>query len=211
MKATGRTVKLATTQSHRNLDWKIQGEAATERDLVRVATLDEYRKTPDFAHHGEHGHAPPKDETLYNDDFTPTQPIVPDYQWGMVVDLSRCTGCEACVLSCQAENNIPVVGKAQVLNQREMHWMEIDRYYEGDPAHPDRFTISHGSACTARTPRASWSARSRRRCMTTKGLNMMVYNRCVGTRYCSNNCPYKVRHFNFLQYADLEDAESGAA
>jgi MoCo/4Fe-4S cofactor protein with predicted Tat translocation signal len=202
VKSLGRAVKLATTQSHRNVDWQIQGEAAAERGLVRVATLDEYRASPDFAHHGEHGHEPAKDDTLYNDDRTPTHPFEPDYQWGMVVDLSRCTGCEACVLSCQAENNIPVVGKSQVLNQREMHWMEIDRYYEGDPANP---SVHHqprlcmhceNAPCELVCPVAATVH-------DHEGLNVMVYNRCVGTRYCSNNCPYKVRHFNFLQYADL--------
>ena len=198
---TGAKVALATTQSHRNVDWKLQGEAASERGIVRVATLAEYRAHPDFAHQGEHGCEPKKGDTLYNDDLNPTAPIVPDYQWGMVVDLSRCTGCEACVLSCQAENNIPVVGKAQVLNSREMHWLEVDRYYEGDPANP---SVHHQPRMCMHCEKAPCEVV----CPVAatvhdhEGLNLMVYNRCVGTRYCSNNCPYKVRHFNFLQYSD---------
>jgi molybdopterin-containing oxidoreductase family iron-sulfur binding subunit len=199
---SGASVKLATTQAHQAVDWQLQGEEATERAIVRVGTQAEFAHTPDFARQGEHAHEPTRDDSLYNDDLTPRNPIAPDYQWGMVVDLSRCTGCTACVMSCQAENNIPVVGKSQVLNSREMHWMQVDRYYEGDPADP---SVHHQPRMCMHCEKAPCEVV----CPVAatvhdhEGLNVMVYNRCVGTRYCSNNCPYKVRHFNFLQYADL--------
>ena len=119
----------------------------------------------------------------------------------MAIDMNTCTGCGACVVACVAENNIPVVGKEQVGRNREMHWLRVDRYYTGDSTTRTR-SCSRCRASSARTRRARSCARWPRPSHSDEGLNDMVYNRCVGTRYCSNNCPCKVRRFNFLLYQD---------
>ena len=124
----------------------------------------------------------------------------------MTIDLSKCIGCGACVVACQAENNVPVVGKEQVLHGREMHWLRIDRYFEGDPADAARSCSSRCRVSSAKWPPASRSVRWAPPSHSQEGLNDMAYNRCIGMRYCANNCPYKVRRFNFFNYhKDLED------
>jgi len=180
---TGRKWKIACTQDH---------HAMEGRPLVREATLDEYQKHPDFAQHAVHH---PPLESLYPSPASYEEGL----QWGMVIDLNRCVGCNACVVACQAENNIPIVGKREVARGREMHWIRIDRYYEGEPQAPaavfQPVTCHHceNAPCETVCPVAATVH-------NPEGLNVMVYNRCVGTRYCSNNCPYKVRRFNFFNW-----------
>jgi molybdopterin-containing oxidoreductase family iron-sulfur binding subunit len=183
---TGESYELACTQDH----WSLEG-----RNLVRVGTTAQFGADPEFARKMEH---------------LPLtgQSMVPDYKyegyaWGMAIDQGVCTGCNACVVACQAENNVPVVGKSQVLNGREMHWLRVDRYYTGDIDNPDTYhqpmpcQQCETAPCEVVCPVAATVH-------SDEGLNDMVYNRCVGTRYCSNNCPYKVRRFNFLLYADFD-------
>jgi MoCo/4Fe-4S cofactor protein with predicted Tat translocation signal len=179
--------ELACTQDH----WTLEG-----RNLIRRATVEEFQKDPKFAIKQEH--QPITGLTMYTDhDYSQ------GYQWGMTIDQNVCTGCNSCVVACQAENNVPVVGKSQVLAGREMHWLRIDRYYTGQFDNPETHhqpmpcQQCETAPCEVVCPVGATAH-------SDEGLNDMVYNRCVGTRYCSNNCPYKVRRFNFMLYADFD-------
>ncbi len=186
LRRTASRYELVSTQDHSSMEG---------REIVVSGTLAQFRSNPEHPpfFHGEHEY-----RSLY-----PDYPYDGPRSWGMVIDLSTCIGCNACVIACQAENNIPVVGKGQVANGREMHWLRIDRYYSGELDNPRVYFQPMACVHCEKAP-----------CETVcpvaatvhddEGINNMVYNRCVGTRYCSNNCPYKVRRFNFLQYADLD-------
>jgi molybdopterin-containing oxidoreductase family iron-sulfur binding subunit len=187
--------RLATTQDKHPMD-DIGRKGTQERlpFLVRQDTFEHYQDHPDDIQHRVH-HPPLL--SLWH------EPVSYDgYKWGMTIDLNKCSGCNSCVIACNAENNIPIVGKSQVLMGREMHWMRIDRYFQGDdPDEPDQVhnqpvMCQHceHAPCEQVCPVAATLH-------SDEGLNDMTYNRCIGTRYCSNNCPYKVRRFNYFNYS----------
>jgi MoCo/4Fe-4S cofactor protein with predicted Tat translocation signal len=193
IRKTGETYKLASTQGYQTMD-----TPTGSRPLVRSTSLEEYKKEPNFAQEEEVA----KENTLY--------PPVPGweyeqkpYAWGMAIDLNACVGCNNCILACQSENNIAVVGKEQCVLGRHMHWIRVDAYYQGDRDNPKAYfqpvpcMQCENAPCEVVCPVGATVH-------STEGLNDMVYNRCVGTRYCSNNCPYKVRRFNFLLFQDWE-------
>jgi Fe-S-cluster-containing dehydrogenase component len=179
LQKTGKYDALAKMQEHHNMEG---------RQIVVEASLADYMKKPDanihrheiFSLWGNHNY--------------------PGYRWAMAIDLNNCTGCSACIIACQAENNTPVVGKKYVIQGREMHWLRVDRYYSGNPDNPasvyQPLPCQHceNAPCETVCPVAATTH-------SNEGLNDMTYNRCVGTRYCSNNCPYKVRRFNWFNYA----------
>jgi len=185
LKVTEKNYPLAQTQEHRSMEG---------RDLVREGTLDRYKEDPAFAQTmGMDGHIPPN-ISLY------THPaLTSKEQWGMTVDLNTCTGCNACVVACQAENNVPVVGKDQVRKNRDMAWIRIDRYFAGEKEDPEMLAQAimcqhcENAPCETVCP-VNATVHSE------DGLNLMAYNRCIGTRYCANNCPWKVRRFNYFDY-----------
>ena len=185
MARTAEHYDLVSTQDH----WSIDG-----RNIVRSARLDEFKANPAFAKAMEHSREDGRISLYADREYTGDA-------WGMSIDLNTCTGCTACVVACVAENNIPVVGKSQVKVNREMHWLRIDRYFAGPLDTPDTYfqplpcQQCENAPCEVVCPVAATNH-------SDEGLNDMVYNRCVGTRYCSNNCPWKVRRFNFLLYQD---------
>ena len=202
IKKTGDEYPLACTQYHFNMEG---------RKILSTATLEEYRKNPAFAHEGDE--QPPSDMSLYKGE---KEFPYHGNKWAMAIDLNSCNGCNACVIACQSENNIPVVGKDQVMRGREMHWIRIDRYYTNaksrtnDPASYDESLDNPETFFQPVPCQQCENAPCEQVCPvgatvhSAEGLNDMVYNRCVGTRYCSNNCPYKVRRFNFLRFQDWE-------
>jgi MoCo/4Fe-4S cofactor protein with predicted Tat translocation signal len=200
VRRTGKTYKLAITQDHHSMEG---------RALVREGTLEHFAGNPDFARRmGMDAHQPVQNPSLYSH-----PPLDNVHQWGMAIDLNTCVGCTSCIVACQAENNIPIVGKDQVINGRAMHWIRMDRYFasagrdDADPemlAQPMLCQHCENAPCETVCP-VNATVHS------DDGLNVMTYNRCIGTRYCANNCPFKVRRFNFFDYNQrpIERMEKG--
>ncbi len=192
------TYEIVTTQDYYPFDEPLYKDIQYKREIIQEGTYFEYKDYPDFLKHKEHKSA--EDEELkvgsINEQYKHT-----GVKWGMVIDLNKCTGCNECVAACSVENNIPVVGKDQVKNHRAMHWIRIDRYYSGTPEVPkvsfQPMLCQHCdfAPCENVCPVAATTH-------SPDGINGMAYNRCVGTRYCSNNCPYKVRRFNYFNFRD---------
>ena len=190
---TGRKHPLSVTQDH---------GAMEGRPIIREATWKEYKEHPNFAAGFNMEEPPGGNKTFYPNPLDEAKKLA-FHQWGMAIDLSSCVGCSSCMIACQSENNIPIVGKYQVANNREMHWIRIDRYYTGKPdENEDNIQVINQPMLCQHCE----SAPCENVCPVNatvhdnEGLNVMAYNRCVGTRYCSNNCPYKVRRFNFFDY-----------
>jgi MoCo/4Fe-4S cofactor protein with predicted Tat translocation signal len=200
IRKTGEQYLFANPQGFQYIDYSdlpAGTESLKSRHIVRSATLEDFINNPNFAHEDESEKPIPPELSLYpNYKYT-------EAKWGMAIDMNSCVGCKTCIVACQAENNIPVVGKEQVKRGRIMHWLRVDSYYEGGTENPKTFfqpvpcMQCENAPCEVVCPVGATTH-------STEGLNDMVYNRCVGTRYCSNNCPYKVRRFNFLLWQDWD-------
>lgn len=185
---TGQSAPLAMTQSH----WVLE-----DHGIIRENTLQGFREKPRFAQ--ETGSSRPADNPSLYPNPLDTEKNSSGHQWGMTIDLNRCIGCSACVIACQSENNIPIVGREMVFRSREMHWLRIDRYYIGSKVSPR--SVTQPMLCQhCETAPCESVCPVNATVHDAEGLNVMVYNRCVGSRFCSNNCPFKVRRFNFFDY-----------
>jgi molybdopterin-containing oxidoreductase family iron-sulfur binding subunit len=183
--------ELVTAQEHHIFDKELTKNLPFKRNIIREGTVSQYLRNPRFIKEESEGEL----DTVY--------PFIeyPDVKWGMSIDLNKCLGCGDCIIACTSENNVPIVGKDQVAKGREMQWLRIDRYYSGSPEEPNTslqpMLCQHcdHAPCENVCPVAATTH-------SYDGLNQMAYNRCVGTRYCSNNCPYKVRRFNYFNFRD---------